>query len=237
MGVIVGDLHAIAALRLLYTLIRRYHACDSCDFDHHIHELFPVVSLLKKSNVDESGMATGDPELLADNSITRTLTKPHHDREAGAKPRGPFRNKRSILTTRITNQTRRALEEASRMTGRSLSQEIEVRLEQSFLDDEAAQLFRDRVYGRELGALLELLGKAMQQAGRAGAMQAGAGLTDWLDSPALITRWRRPPTRRRHFENHSRQQRCLILADGFSELQPTGEKSIWLSRSLSASSS
>jgi hypothetical protein len=122
-------------------------------------------------------------ELLRRNSVSATA-RPHEGRKAGSKPRGPFNNKRDVLTTRITKETRNALEDASRVTGRSLSQEIEVRLNQSFFEDRAAELFRDRFYGQELAALLELLGRVMQEAGRAGAIKAGAGLTDWLDSPA-----------------------------------------------------
>jgi hypothetical protein len=51
----------------------------------------------------------------------------------GAKSRGPFENKRSAVTTRITESTRTALERAAAATGRSVSQETEYRLERSFL--------------------------------------------------------------------------------------------------------
>ena len=53
-------------------------------------------------------------------------------RRPGPKPRGPFEGKRQTLTTRITDATRSKLEAASRDADRSLSQEIEFRLEQSF---------------------------------------------------------------------------------------------------------
>ena len=50
----------------------------------------------------------------------------------GPKPRGPFADKRRTLTTRITDRTRQRLEDAAAATDRSLSQEIELRLERSF---------------------------------------------------------------------------------------------------------
>ncbi len=51
---------------------------------------------------------------------------------SGPRPRGPFADKRKTLTTRITENTRLRLEEAAAETGRSLSQEIELRLQRSF---------------------------------------------------------------------------------------------------------
>ncbi len=53
----------------------------------------------------------------------------------GPRPRGPYEGKRKTLTTRITEQTRNRLDDAARDADRSLSQEIEMRLEQSFLED------------------------------------------------------------------------------------------------------
>ncbi len=52
----------------------------------------------------------------------------------GRPPLGPFVGKRAVLNSRITQRTRQALEEAASVTGRSLSQEVEIRLEHSFID-------------------------------------------------------------------------------------------------------
>jgi len=49
----------------------------------------------------------------------------------GRKPKGPFAKKTASLTTRITGATRLALEAAARESGRSLSQEVERRLDDS----------------------------------------------------------------------------------------------------------
>lgn len=53
----------------------------------------------------------------------------------GAKPQGPFKDKRTTITTRITEETRRQLDDEAAKKGWSLSQEIEARLVQSFRDD------------------------------------------------------------------------------------------------------
>ena len=47
---------------------------------------------------------------------------------AGRKPQGPLINKSSTLTTRVLDSTRRFLEEEAAKAGRSLSQEVELRL-------------------------------------------------------------------------------------------------------------
>jgi predicted transcriptional regulator len=50
---------------------------------------------------------------------------------AGRKPRGEFKGKSATLTTRITPGTRAAMERAAQKSGRSLSQEVECRLDAS----------------------------------------------------------------------------------------------------------
>ena len=54
---------------------------------------------------------------------------------AGRKPRGEFKGKSATLTTRITPETRAAMERAAQKSGRSLSQEVERRLNDSVLND------------------------------------------------------------------------------------------------------
>jgi hypothetical protein len=58
-------------------------------------------------------------------------------RRPGPKPQGPFENKRRTLTTRITEDMRAKLEVAATASGRSLSQEIELRLHESIAADGA----------------------------------------------------------------------------------------------------
>jgi hypothetical protein len=83
----------------------------------------------------------------------------------GPQPRGEFEDKRRTLTTRITDITRQRLEAASRTNGRSLSQEIEWRLERSFEQQGALREAMDLWCGRKLAGLLLLLGHVMRMAG------------------------------------------------------------------------
>jgi hypothetical protein len=54
----------------------------------------------------------------------------------GRKAAGPFKGKSATITTRITPKTRVDLEEAAAASGRSLSQEIELRLRHSVRPDD-----------------------------------------------------------------------------------------------------
>ncbi len=56
-------------------------------------------------------------------------------RKPGRPPAGPYEGKRKTLSTRITPELRDKLEAASKASGRSLSQEIELRLDRSFETD------------------------------------------------------------------------------------------------------
>jgi TraY domain len=70
-------------------------------------------------------------------------------RRPGPRPKGPFEDKRRTLTTRITDATRQRLEEARAATGRSLSQEIEFRLDGSFRGEDLTAEFLRRTFGDE----------------------------------------------------------------------------------------
>src|SRR5262245_56685576 len=90
-------------------------------------------------------------------------------KKRGPAPRGPFEEKRRTLTTRITDATRRRLEDAANRAGRSLSQEIEFRLDQSLRGD-------DTWGGPELHALFRMLSGAASLIER----RTGKGnLADW----------------------------------------------------------
>ena len=74
----------------------------------------------------------------------------------GPKPRGPFADKRKTLTTRITERTRHRIEKAAEQTDRSLSQEIEFRLERSLSDEDVR--FAD-LGGREIYEFVKRLAR------------------------------------------------------------------------------
>jgi hypothetical protein len=53
---------------------------------------------------------------------------------AGRKPKGPIKGKSAAISTRVTVELRRQLDDAASQSGRSLSQEIEVRLRHSLAE-------------------------------------------------------------------------------------------------------
>jgi hypothetical protein len=57
----------------------------------------------------------------------------------GRKSRGEFSNKRAMLATRVTMETRKALDAAASKSGRSLSQEVEYRLRDSLKNTDKAR--------------------------------------------------------------------------------------------------
>ena len=61
----------------------------------------------------------------------------------GPKPRGEFEGKTETFTTRITPKMREALETEARRHGRSISQEVERRLHDSFDNSDMSRPERD----------------------------------------------------------------------------------------------
>src|SRR5580693_5464199 len=99
------------------------------------------------------------------------------DNEKRARGRPPMRpedRKRHNLTLRLRDTTRAALERVAAQASRSVSEEIEYRVEQSLLDP---------VFPPELTGLAELFIRAMFETGNAiaGANRwSGHGVTPWL---------------------------------------------------------
>lgn len=93
--------------------------------------------------------------------------------------------KRHPLNIRTTRELKDLLRRAANSSGRSVAQEIEVRLEHSFRDEARAELFLAAVYGRQLAAVLDLLGHAARSAIGHAAIEG-----DWLADPAACARAR-----------------------------------------------
>jgi hypothetical protein len=93
----------------------------------------------------------------------------------GPVPRGAYHNKSRVLSTRIREDTRTALEQAASESGKSLSQEIEHRLRRSFDQDERVIL----KYGtRRNYAVLRIIASLMESFHKPGRENV-----DWLDDP------------------------------------------------------
>ena len=89
------------------------------------------------------------------------------------------RDRRKTTSTRITPETRAQLEEAAAQTGRSLAQEIESRLERSFLDQEAVY----QAFG----------GKKSYEFCRVLATMANAGSDDETWTRDIVQWWKTAP--------------------------------------------
>jgi hypothetical protein len=76
---------------------------------------------------------------------------------AGRKPRGPIGEKTATLSTRITEETRKALDLAAREHGISLSQEVEIRLQSSLARDQREDV---QALGEVLVLVLQLVERA-----------------------------------------------------------------------------
>ena len=76
----------------------------------------------------------------------------------GRKPKGEFRGKEATFTTRITVRTRHALDRAALKNGRSLSQEVERRLNDSLQKD----LSHDR-HIRSLGTVFMMMVQGVER--------------------------------------------------------------------------
>lgn len=87
-------------------------------------------------------------------------------RHRGPKPQGPFEYKRRMLTTRITDDIRTKLDAAAGAAGRSLSQEIEMRLESSFQAEGQLREALELTLGPQVAALVLLIGFAMRDTAR-----------------------------------------------------------------------
>jgi hypothetical protein len=107
-------------------------------------------------------------------------------RKVGRPGREPTPGERVGLSLRVTPDTKRALDTAAECAGRSLSQEAELRLEQSFRNQDLLFQVLDIAYGQHTAALLILLGEIIRQVNAATAVSAGK-LVDmsqsWINQP------------------------------------------------------
>ena len=107
--------------------------------------------------------------------------------------------KRYPLNMRTTKAIRDKLEKAAAASGRSLAQEVELRLEQSFFSQELMIGGLELAYGRQLAGVLLLLGEAIQLScknsialmilTRPGASDFTKDFpfpTNWIDTPVVF---------------------------------------------------
>ena len=100
------------------------------------------------------------------------------------KPAEP--GKRVSVGLKVTPQIKERLDRAAEETGRTQSQEAEVRLEQSFNREDLLGEAMTLAYGRELAGLLMMLGTTMHEVGRSAGFSASftiEGANAWWSHP------------------------------------------------------
>jgi hypothetical protein len=99
----------------------------------------------------------------------------------GPAPQGEYAGKSQVLSTRIRPDTRAALQEASKKSGRSLSQEIEHRLRRTFIEDkkEVADIWGSR----QNLTIMRMVALAMQLQWNPFSNHT---FERWLDDPVLF---------------------------------------------------
>ena len=98
------------------------------------------------------------------------------------KPAAP--GSRVPLGLRVTADVKSRLDGAAEASGRSQSQEAELRLERSFHEDDAQARVIEMLGGPEIFRLLTIIGGAMSKAGRTAALLARhKPIQDWASHP------------------------------------------------------
>ena len=110
----------------------------------------------------------------------------------GRPPLAETEGKRSVLNARVTRETRQRLQEAAANSGRSLSQEIEFRLERTFAQDDARyEDFGGEIHHRFFRVLADTGQIIGDQSGR-DWFEDGEAYDQWIAAVALLLGQFRP---------------------------------------------
>jgi hypothetical protein len=100
------------------------------------------------------------------------------------RPRKPaIPGQRSALGLRVTPQIKELLDSKTKQSGRTQSQEAELRIELTFRAEQQLAQGLELVFGRQLSGLLMLLGRAMRDAGHLAGYQSARtfeGTENWM---------------------------------------------------------
>jgi len=105
------------------------------------------------------------------------------------RKRQPKPGERVSLGLRVTPSVKSALDRSAEQSGRSQSQEAELRLEQSFRDQDILSEAMDLAYGREGAAILAMIGETIRAIGFWAphiALMDKRRTDRWLDNPFLF---------------------------------------------------
>ncbi len=114
------------------------------------------------------------------------MAKNTASKRLGRPKRKPKPGERVPLGLRVTAETKQRLDDAAEQSGRSQSQEAELRLDRSFERQDLAEEVLTATYGHELAGLLMILGRTMKDVGMSAGFAAIRGVAvraNWLQNP------------------------------------------------------
>jgi hypothetical protein len=112
-------------------------------------------------------------------------------RRAGRPTKPGPKDEKATLSIRATSKLKDLLLKAAESNDRSLSQEAELRLEQSFRDQGYIDRLQAELGGEEAYKAMMVVGRAMAQAGSTAAILSGRAPTDWPSNPTAYAHARR----------------------------------------------
>jgi hypothetical protein len=101
----------------------------------------------------------------------------------GRPPLEPGKAKRAAFNARLRPALKLALETAARQQGRSLSEEIEFRLERSLDQERHLADALELSFGRQVAGLMLAIGHVMKEASREYQLRRRPGELGWLSNP------------------------------------------------------
>src|ERR1700687_5673936 len=108
-------------------------------------------------------------------------------RKGGRPTRSPQPGERVPMSFRVTPELKEKIDRVAGGSGRSVAQEIEIRLEQSFRDAASLDQAIDLAYGPRLAVLLAVMARAMNEIGRHAEFPANwMARMDLIDEAAAV---------------------------------------------------
>jgi hypothetical protein len=121
--------------------------------------------------------------LIARKEETGEVGTVAQSKRIGRPRKVPEPGERVALGLKVTSQVKNKIEAAADATGRTQSQEAELRLEQSFEREGLLPDVLSLAYGPQLGAVLILLGEVMKGAGERAGIDSTGTHEGWLEDP------------------------------------------------------
>jgi hypothetical protein len=104
-------------------------------------------------------------------------------KKRGRPRKAPKPGTRVSLGLKVTPEIKNKLDENAQASGRTQSQEAEVRIERSFERENLLIEVLSLAYGRQLGGVVLLIADVMNHAGVGGAYIKAGSAENWLDMP------------------------------------------------------